>query len=86
MTLSWPLQPTPLLGSVLGDPVSTKGINGHRRGKTINGPKRGHMHITKLGLTRLMSTDLIRVARAHNLPLLEAPARGMTIDRIRALP
>ena len=33
-----------------------------------------------------MSAYLIRVARAHNLPSLEAPARGTTIDHIRVVP
>ena len=38
------------------------------------------------GHTRLMSAYLMRVARAHNLPSLEAPARGTTIDRIKGFP
>ena len=84
MTLSRLLRPTPPWGSVLGGPVPTKGTNGHRRGK--NGPKQGHDLKTKPGHTRLMSAYLIREARAHNLPSLEAPARGMRIDRIRAFP
>ena len=63
-----------------------KDTNDHRHGKTINGPKRGHELKTKPGHTRHMSAYLIMVARAHNLPSLEAPARGMTIDRIKAFP
>jgi hypothetical protein len=33
--------------------------------------------------SRLMAAHRARVARSHNLPSLEAPARGMTIDRNR---
>ena len=87
MTLSRPLRSTPPWGSVLGGPVPTKGINGHRRGKTINGPKRGQPgYNNNNGHTRIMSAYLIRVARAHNLSSLEAPARGTTIDPVRTLP
>ena len=43
-------------------------------------------HNNNNGHTRLMSAYLIRVACAHNLPLLEAPARGMTIDPVRTFP
>ena len=47
-------------------------------------PTRGHgSKNSKNRHTRLMSAYLIRVARAHNLPLLEAPARGTTIDPVR---
>ena len=75
------------LGQVMGGPVPTKGINGHRRGKTLNGPKRGQWYTNiNNGHTRLMSAYLIRVARAHNLSSLEAPARGMTIDPVRTFP
>ena len=51
-----------------------------------NGPKRGHELKTKHGHTRLMPSYLIRVASAHNLPSLEAPARGTTKDRIKTFP
>ena len=51
-----------------------------------NGPKRGHVHITKLGLTRLMPSYLAKVAPVHNLPSLEALARGTTIDPVRTFP
>ena len=44
------------------------------------------MHITKLGLTRIMPSYLAKVAPAHNLPSLEAQLRDITIDRIRAFP
>ena len=82
----------------MGGPVPTKGIvatvvaNGHYRGKwrlswqNKNGPKWGHVHITKLGLTRLMPSYLAKVAPAHNLPSLEEPARGMAIDPVRPFP
>ena len=50
-------------------------------------PTRGHRSKnSNNGHTRLMSAYLIWVARAHNLPSLEAPVRGTTIDRIRAVP
>ena len=51
----------------------------------INRPKQGQPgYNNNNGHTRLMSAYLIRVARAHNLPSLEALTRGMTTDRIRA--
>ena len=49
-----------------------------------NGPKRGERYTNhNNGHTRLMPSYLIRVAPTHNLPSLEAPARGMTIDPAR---
>ena len=38
------------------------------------------------GHTRLMPSYPAKVAHAHNLPSLEAPVRGMTIDPVRTLP
>ena len=35
---------------------------------------------------KVMSAYWARVPHAHNLPLLEAPTRGMTMDRIKAFP
>ena len=48
--------------------------------------KRGQGSILNNGHTRLMPSYLIRVEHAHNIPSLEAPARGMTIERIKAIP
>ena len=69
MTHSWPLRPTPPLGSVLGGPVPTKGINGHRRGKTKTvpyGDKKAPNN--NYGHTRLMPSYPAKVAAVHNLP------------------
>src|SRR5215216_3278968 len=83
MTLSRPLRPTPLLGSVLGGPVTTKGINSHRCGKTKTVPNGDKDPYKNNGHARLMPSYLAKVAPAHNLPSLEAPARGMKIDPVR---
>ena len=52
----------------------------------INDPIQGPAGYNNYGHTRLMSAYLIRVARAHNLPSLEAPTRGTTIDPVRTVP
>ena len=83
MTLSRPLRLTPhwtksWVAPCLPQDTSTTVMDRPTREHGSKNSKNGH--------TRLMSAYLIRVARAHNLPSLEAPARGMTIDRIRAVP
>ena len=64
-----------------------KTSNGHRRGKTNLRSQTGtRYHNNNNWHTRLMFAYLIKVARAHNLPSLEAPARGMTIDPVKTFP
>ena len=61
-------------------------VAGHHRGKTKTVPNGDKVPYNNGGHTRLMSAYLIGVAHVHNLPLLEATARGMTIDLVRAFP
>jgi hypothetical protein len=84
---SRPLRQTPLWAKSWVALMSTRDIR-HLRGRppswqNINDPKRGHVHITKLGLTRLMPSYPAKVAPVHKLSSLEAPTRGMTIDPVR---
>ena len=86
MTLSWPLRLTPLWAKSLVAPclpqdTTTTVVAKHKRSHTGT-----CAHNNNNGHTRLMSAYLIRVGRAHNLPSLEAPARGMTIDPVRTFP
>ena len=84
MTLSRPLRLTPhwakswVAPCLPKAPTATVVAKRSQTGTRINNNNNGH--------TRLMSAYLIRVARAHNLPSLEAPERGTTIHRIRAVP
>ena len=82
MTLSRPLRQTPLwaMSWVTLCPSDTC----HRHGQT-NCPKRGPR--AKLTWVHKVSAAYrAKVALPHNLPWLEAPARGMTIDQVRAAP
>ena len=65
--------------------MPTKDTNSHRRGKKVV-PNGDNGSILNNKHTRLMSPYLAKVAPTHNLPSLEALARGMTIDHIRAFP
>ena len=83
MTLSRPLRLTPhwaksWVAPCLPQDTSTTVVARPTRGHGSKNSNNGH--------TRLMSAYLIRVTCSHNLPSLEAPARGTTIDRIRAVP
>ena len=66
--------------------MSTKDTNGHRHGKTSMVPNGDKDPYNKNMHTRFVSAYMIRVACAHNLPSLEAPARGTTIDPVRTFP
>ena len=91
MTLSRPLRPTPLWAKSWVAPclpkaptatvVEKRPPSWQKRSQTGT-----RIHNNNNGDTRLMSAYLIRVARAHNLPSLEAPARGTTIDPVRTFP
>ena len=86
MTLSRPLQLTPHWAkswvALCLPPDTTTTV----MAQYINDPTRGSAGYNNYGHTRLWSAYLIRVARAHNLPSLEAPARGTTIDPVRTFP
>ena len=83
MTLSRPLRPTPLWAKSWVAPCLPQDT----LTTVVAHPTRGHgSKNSNNGHTRLMSAYLIRVARAHNLPSLEAPVRGMTIDPVRTFP
>ena len=68
----------------MGGPVPTKGINGHRRGKTVpNGDKDPYKNKTSTqGYVCLPGQGM----HAHNLPSWEAPVRATTTDRIKTFP
>ena len=85
MTLSRPLRPTPNWASP-GWPRVYQRHNDHRRGQNINVPHGDQYQKSQQRAHKVMSAYRARVPHAHNLPSLEAPVRGMTIDRIRAFP
>ena len=86
MTLFQPLRPTPHWAKSWVAPCLPKTptatvVAKHKRSQTGT-----RYHNKNNRHTRLISAYLIRVARAHNLPSLEAPASCTTIDRIKAFP
>ena len=83
VTLSRPLRPTPNWASP-GWPRVYQRHTDHRRGQNS---------LMGTGSIKLKTTGIQGYVRlpdqgkhAHNLPSWEAPARGMTIDSIRAVP
>ena len=87
MTLSRPLRLTSHWAKSWVAPCLPQDTSNHLRGKDTNDPPRGQKRAkSNYGHTRLMSTYLIRVAHAHNLPAWEAPVRGTTIDPVRTFP
>ena len=79
MTLSRPLRPTPLWAKSWVAPCLPKASTATVVAKHKRSQQGQPGYNNNNGHTRLMSAYLIWVAHAHNLPSLEAPARGMTI-------
>jgi hypothetical protein len=71
------------LGYVMGDPVSFRHLPSSWPNKTVPNGDRAQ---NQTWVHKASAAYLIRVALPHNLPWLEAPARGMTIDQVRAVP
>ena len=90
MTLSRPLRLTPhwakswVAPCLPQTPTTIVMEKRPHHGKTVpNGTK---ALIIQLRAHKVMSAYRARVPHAHNLPSLEAPVRGMTIDPVRTLP
>ena len=79
-----PATPTNCLSGLMGRPMPTKGIFGHRRGKTV--PNGDMVYQSQQRSHKAYAVLPDQGSPTHNLPSLEAPTRGMKINPVRTPP